>query len=53
MAEHKNGMNKIRITTMHNRNYGGFDYRSTSSGQAQANPLGIANVSEKPKINAY
>jgi len=23
------------------------------SGQAQANPLGIAKVSAKPKINAY
>jgi hypothetical protein len=38
---------------MYNRNYGGFDYPSTSSWQAQADALGIANVSEKPKINAY
>ena len=28
---------------------GGFDYTSTRSVQAQANPLGIANASSKPK----
>ena len=27
----------------------GFDYPSTGLGQAQANPLGIANVCAKPK----
>ena len=30
---------------MYNRNYGGFDYTSTRSVQAQANPLGIAMAS--------
>ena len=28
---------------------GGFDYPSTSSGQAQANQLGIAKACAKPK----
>ncbi|BDD12069.1 hypothetical protein FUAX_45010 (plasmid) [Fulvitalea axinellae] len=38
-------MDKVLCTTMYNRNYGRFDYPST--------PLGIADVSSKPKINAY
>ena len=37
---------------MYNRNYGGFDYPSTTLGTGW-NPLGIAKTSAKPKINAY
>ncbi len=32
---------------MYNRNYSKFDYPSTSSGQAQANPLGISYAEPK------
>ncbi len=35
---------------MYNRNCNGFDYPPTGSGQAQANPLGIAKVGVLPKI---